>query len=922
MGFELDYPLVLLLLIPAIVVIVVFIRSKIQLSNSVKKVIIPLRFLILALLIVSLAIPNIVFTTTSVHTVFLIDRSDSIENSNNEMTAFIREAVAEKKHDDSFAIVSIGKDARVERMLSTDKSFSSNWNVIQTDFTNIEAGIQLGSSLLAKERAGRIVLLSDGNETIGNALEQAKILKEQGISLDVVSFEPNDAKDVALEDFSLPRQVFKGEQANLAISVKSSEETTGLLRISLNNEMIIQDEVDLKEGVNAFRYLYPLEKSGMNRLRAEIIADGDSILENNQLSAITTITGSPKILIVEGQEKTSTPLQEALQSSGLDVDTITPPKLPTELNGYLQYGTIVFNNVSGMKVSEKQMELIEKAVKDFGVGFIMTGGNESFALGGFKNTPIETILPVEMEIKTEEDIPSVGIVYVIDRSGSMMGQRLELAKEAAARSIELLREGDTVGVIAFDDRTWQIVDTEPMTNIKEVTDNVLGITAGGGTDIYPGLHEAYMQIQELDLQRKHIILLTDGESPETGNYQQLIETGRDDHNVTLSTIAVGDGADHFLLDTLAEYGTGRFYAVYDETTIPSVLSRETMLTTRTYIEDNPFYPMVVSGNEWTTHFTKGVPQMNAYIATTSKDRASVVLSSEKEDPVLVRWQYGLGKTVAWTSDVKGEWSGQWAAWEQWAPLWNDIITWTIGANQQEPFDMTQKREGTKSVVTFSTEEEQARPLDANVVNESGQEVETTVRMTAPGQYEVSFEAIEGMHYVQLVEKDEESTPVFQTGLTIPYPEEYKMLPTNETLLQSLAKVGEGAAITNGKDAFRELNTRPVSKQSISHYFILLAFFLFFIEVAIRRFGLPSFVVSKGKKTNPTVTVDPYVPIRPTTKRLSSNGKQQSNDATQKDSTIPKRKEEVVTKKQRVEPSLPASSDTMKRLLEAKNRKRR
>lgn len=841
MGFELEQPLALLLFIPVLIAVIVFVRSKLHLSSREKLVIVPLRILIFTLLAVALAMPNLVFTAKEVHTVFIMDRSDSNTRANSEMTSFIREAVSAKGEEDAFAIVSVGRDAVIERMISSENSFSSDWSRISGDYTNLESALQLSTSLLAEKGGGRIVIMSDGNETAGDALHQASIVREQGITVDTVPFFSQGMKDVSMKDLQVPRQMFKGEKAAISVTVESTEEAAALLQVMINQEAVLEEVVELKEGTNSFSFTHPVTESGTHHIRSEVFTDEDSIPENNQLSAMTIVGGSAKVLLVEGDRyQAGNALYDALVSSELDVERVSADFLPGELNNYLQYESIIFSNVPAMSVSPQQMEIIEKAVRDFGVGFIMTGGMNSFALGGYKDTPIETILPVEMEIKSEEELPSLGMVFVIDRSGSMMGQRLELAKEAAARSVELLREGDTVGVVAFDDQIWPVVETAPMEDIGEVTEKILGITAGGGTDIYPGLAEGYRQLETHELQRRHIILLTDGESPETGDYKALIEGGLED-NITLSAVAVGADADHYLLEELAEYGAGRFYAVFDESTMPSILSRETMLATRTYIEDNPFYPKISSGtSDWTPAFMNGVPRMNAYIATTPKGRATNVLTSEKEDPVLSRWQYGLGKTVAWTSDVDGAWSGDWAAWENWAPLWNDIVTWTFSAGTQDPFELAQRRDGMTSVLTFTAEETTSKPLDAAVVDERGSELEASVRMTKPGEYEVSFEGNEGMHFVQLTERNEEQTPLFQTGVTVSYPEEYELKPLNDRFLEELADRGDGAVIGEASEAFRPLAEPPSAKQSIAHWLILAAFLLFFTEVGLRRFGVPRF----------------------------------------------------------------------------------
>nr|WP_281419458.1 VWA domain-containing protein [Bacillus alkalicola] len=888
--------------------------------------------------------PNLVFKSAEVPTVFIIDRSASIHDMDHEMTRFIREAVSEKNPDDPFAIVSIGKDAQIERMMSTNANFNSNWLTINTDYTNIEAGLQMASSLLGESGAGRAVLLSDGNETIGNALLQTELMLNQGITVDVVPFYSENVKDVSMETLNVPSFIYESEEAPVSLTINSTEDTDTTLKITLNNETIIQETVVLKEGTNAFTYVIPIPSNGMQTIRAEVMTNNDSILENNQLTTVTTVGNQARVLFVEESVQGHNALFEALDSTDLEIDRITTSMLPRDLNRYLHYDAIIVNNVSSHDITIDKMNLIETAVRDFGVGFIMTGGENSYALGGFRETPIENILPVEMEIKNEEELPSIGMVFVIDRSGSMQGERLELAKEAAMRSVELLREGDTVGVIAFDDQTWPIVETEEMKDTKHVTEQISGITAGGGTDIYPGLAEAYHQLRQHELQRRHIILLTDGQSPETGNYQTLISDGLEE-NITLSTIAVGQGADHFLLEVLADYGNGRFYSVYDETTIPTILSRETMLSSRTYIEDNPFFPSVVASTDWSSRFNNGVPQMNGYIATSPKSRATTILLSEREDPVLSRWQYGLGRTVAWTSDVEGVWAGDWTLWENWAPLWNDIITWTFPNNIQEPFDITQRRNGAQNTIILKSHENESRPLDAFVVNERGAELDATIRLTAPGEYEVTFNGDEGMHYLQLLDRNEGHLPIFQTGITVAYPDEFRIRTTDESFLERIAEVSGGSVLENGSESFRPLMEQPVSRQNIAPILIIFAFLLLFAEIVVRRFGMSLFrkrisTSNKVEKANDTKSkylsnlnksikrnrhsnrndlkeIERYESEQTIEKKIKESSN--FNGDVEKKSKSNNANDDIENPKQDVKSN---TQDRMKRLLEAKNRMRR
>ncbi len=266
---------------------------------------------------------------------------------------------------------------------------------------------------------------------------------------------------------------------------------------------------------------------------------------------------------------------------------------------------------------------------------------------------------MDMDIKGKKEMPSLGLVLVMDRSGSMAGNKIELAKEAAARSVELLREEDTLGFIAFDDRPWEILETKPLKDKQKAIEKIKSITPGGGTEIFTSLEQAYSELEDLQLQRKHIILLTDGQSATNGDYELLIESGKE-KNITLSTVALGQDADRGLLEELAGMGSGRFYDVTDSSVIPSILSRETVMATRTYIEDKPFYPSIQPYPDWSSLFEKGVPEMNAYIASTAKPRAQVPLLSEKKTRYLLNgnMEWGGQRHLHQTSQASGRENGQ------------------------------------------------------------------------------------------------------------------------------------------------------------------------------------------------------------------------------------------------------------------------
>lgn len=884
-----------------------------------------IRLVIFALLIFALTVPQILLPAKGETVVFLADRSASVSQSHQQLLEWIEKSVMHKQTDDSFAVVTFGENVSLEQNTGIKKNPLSQFNTeIHDGETNMEAGLHFAASLIPHNSSGRIVLLSDGNETIGNSGEAANLLKNRNIELDYVLLKNHVGEDMSLSEINVPPSLYKGEEALVSFIIDSNADKNAVIRLSVNNQEILKEIVHVKEGKNVYTFTHKADTSGLTVYKGEIAAENDTFIENNMMHSVANVKGTPKILIVQGKEGGN--LGAILGNSDLEVETISPEMLPTSLSSYLQYQSIIFNNVPATVITERQMNMIEKAVKEFGTGFVMAGGEESFGLGGYFKTPIEKLLPVDMDLKGKQEMPSLGLMIVMDRSGSMAGSKLELAKEAAARSVELLREEDTLGFIAFDDRPWVIVETKPLKDKEKAADQIRSVTPGGGTEIYSSLELAFQELEDLKLQRKHIILLTDGQAP-GGDYEGLIERGKE-KNITLSTVALGSDADRGLLEDLANMGSGRFYDVTDSSVIPSILSRETVMATRTYIEDNPFFPSIQPYPDWSTLFKDGVPKMNAYIATTPKSRAQVPVLSVKEDPILAEWQYGMGHTIAFTSDFSGKWSGDWARWETWPIFINQLVTKTLPQYESEPYRIQYSKEDGNPILTLESAANQSLPIEASLVSESGEILNTNTKLVAPGKYELSMPNSSGMFFISVKQTNRDgSIHTYQTGFTVPYSDEYLINGPNEAQLNELAKKTGGKALLTEKETFRPLLSKKHEQQPISQWLILGAFLLFFIEIAIRRFGIVTTISHKrktrlekrgsildSKKNTKQITINREEPIDHKELKIREDTVRnpQTNNKMTQVRTKMVQKEAGVSAEER--------ADRMKRLLEAKKRK--
>ncbi|MGM9922547.1 MAG: VWA domain-containing protein [Bhargavaea sp.] len=821
MDFRIEHPAYLLLLLPVFGYL--FWSWKLEQGKSGRKafVLLGMRISVAALLIFAAASPYLLMRAEEERLFFLVDRSASMEGTEEEVSAFLEEAVSQGQ-DRNVTVLSFAGEAWNDPLESGSPDITRH-----TGETDLEGALRYASAAAAGSPA-RIVVLSDGRETRGDALEYIRSQLPQDVTVDAAVFAAPDSEDVSVSSFTVPTTGRKGESQQLDVTVRATAPAAARLILFRNDQPVAERDTELSEGENRFTFSEVQTEEGLVKYEAQVIMEEDGIQENNRMTAVTEIEGPPRVLIADS---TGTPgqLGNLVGKSGISVETVHAGDLPQDLSSYLQYDAIIFDNVPGHRVGEERMAVIEQAVRTFGLGFMMVGGEESFGLGGYFRTPIEKILPVDMDVTGKQVIPSLGLVIVLDRSGSMAGRKLELAKEAAARSVALLREDDTLGFIAFDESPWEVIETSPIGDPNEASGKIMSVTPGGGTDIYPSVALAYERLSGLDLERKHIILLTDGMSAAGGNYASLAEKG-DSDGVTMSTVAIGEDADRQLLRQLADQASGRYYEVTDADSVPSILSRETAMLSRTYIVDEPFTPAVRGGTGWDTLFGNGLPQMNAYIATTAKPDSDVILESPEGDPIIAEGRYGLGRTLAYTSG-SGGWSGGFASWDRWGELWTTAVSRILPQYRSEAFDIRRNKDGSYTV----TGPESMPFLDIAAVDEGGRELGTAVEPVRPGTARVRVQSGPSLVFFR-ISGDGES--VTTAGISIPYGAEYRPGPPDQERLSAIAERSGGRVLESAKEALRPPESSKKEILPAWDWFALAAMLIFFADITLRRFGLP------------------------------------------------------------------------------------
>lgn len=856
MGIQAETPWALLLLLPwAAYVWWMAVRTP-RLAGTRKAAAIAVRAIITLLLIALVAGLQPYTTIHQRNVVFVADRSASVKDE-SAIGQWIGEAWRNKPEDDYGAILSVGGNAIVDRSLTSEPLPMGDGYRFRTglndSYTDLAKGLQLAAAMLREQGGGRIVLLSDGEENTGDVQRGARLLKDAGIPVDVVHAASELRKDASFDELKVPVSLKQGETFSFELTIQSTFAGNAVLRLYQDDAEISGSEVQLERGSNRFVLESVALAPGFHRFRAEIFAEGDEQPLNNEAYAFSKVSGPPMVLIVEGEPGASANLEAALTASAVGHETIEPERLSMELTAYAAYDSIILNNVPATRIAAKPMEWLAKATSDYGVGLMMLGGDNSFGLGGYFQTPVERALPVYMDLQGKKQIPSLGLVLVIDRSGSMAGGPLELAKEAAMRTVELLRDVDTVGVIAFDSSPWWVVEPTKLTEREEVLDKISGIQPAGGTEIYSAVEAGYNGLLKIDAQRKHMILLTDGQSATNMNYD-LITDAMVERMMTLSTVAVGDGADQALLQRLAERGKGRYYFTNDQSTLPAIFSRETVLMSRTYIVDGKFVPAAGEAGDWSRLWQGGVPSVQAYIATTPKEMAEVALWSPEGDPLLARWTYGSGRTIAWSSDATGLWAPDWMTWPSFPGVFAEWVKWTFPQFESAPYRLSAVMDGSSGKLIVEAEGDSGESgaasggLGVMLQNQSGAGQITQLMPVTPGTYETELPLSEPGAYlahVGTVETAADGTPSIGSGVTagfvIPYAPEYRIGESNgKELLDNIAAMTGGRSLSaeESDQAFAGPPARWREPYDWSRPFLMAILLLWLVDIALRRLSLP------------------------------------------------------------------------------------
>ncbi len=812
------------------------------------------------LLILSLAGSQLVRAADELAVVFLVDASDSISPAQAETAeTYIRTALETMTPSDQAAVILFGSNALVERPMSGLAELAPVSSVPQALQTDVAEAIRLGMALFPAGSARRLVILSDGTATVGNTNEAARLAANSDVEISYVLLgREAAAAEALLTSVSAPTRISQGETFRIDITAESSADMPATLRVLSGGSVVYEEAVQLRRGANNFAVRLRALEQEFARYRVQLTASNDTFFQNNELAAYTEVVGPPRVLLVANdgtvddngtpQPDESPQLLLALEATGLVVDRTTPADLPPSLAELSNYSSVILVNVNAKNLSPRKMETLQSYVRDLGGGLVVVGGPQSYGMGGYFRTPLEEMLPVEMQIKDQERFPSVSIVIVIDRSGSMGAQeggvtKIQLAAEGAVRVVELLNDFDEIAVFPVDTQPDNPIGPLPASEREEAINLIRQIGAGGG-GIYvrTGLEAAAAALANSPNQVKHIILLADGADSEQKQGVEPLVASLVEEGVTVTAVSIGDGPDVPFLQQVAQWGNGRFHFTNQAANLPQIFTQETTSIQRTYLIEERFFPNLVSNSPILAGIT-AVPPLYGYVGTSPKDTAQVILNSEQGDPVLAAWQYGLGRSVAWTSDATGRWGQDWVQWDGFPAFWAQAVRWTISQDRDSNVETVISYTDEQATLTVDARGSSGGflnnlTMEANVVAPDGSVQNVTLSQVAPGRYETQFvPETDGAYFIRVAGSDgtEENVVGQTSGWVLGYSPEYREFETNPQLLENIAEITGGQDLVGLETAVfdhtlpTEATTRPIWT-----WLTLIAVLLLPLDIAVRR----------------------------------------------------------------------------------------
>ena len=793
------------------------------------------RLLAVVLLILALCRPFISHRADGLHVVYLLDVSESVEPA--EMRRGLEEvrlATEALKSGDTSSLFLFAKGLRpvtpTEAAAFVTDCEQGRGDAAFRSATDLEGALSAARLALPGDKGRRVVVLSDGvSETSVSEITQRLASEQTDLRFArLKSIARPEAAVVAIE--SGAPLAFEGEVVRFKVRLASNKEMPAKLRITHRGVVVAEQDVKLSaSGETICHADIRMTTGGDTVWEAEIVPQDDWFPVNNRASVTLPVRGKPRVLVLHDKPALMRPAERLLREQDIDLETRGVRGLPDTFDAILSFDAIILADVPATALTPRQMEWLKRYVSDFGGGLIMMGSENSFGLGGYYRTPVEDVLPLISRFEKDKEKPSLAMVLVVDKSGSMEGTPMELARQAARAAAELLGGQDQIAVIGFDDQPQLVCDLTPAGNRAAISGSIDSLQAGGGTNLQPAMVQARDILRGASARLKHVIAMTDGQTDPSN----LVELAREmaDSGMTVSSVAMGQGAAGGLLEQIAEAGGGRYYQTDAPENVPQIFTRETMQASRSAIKEDLYNSASVTEHPLLSGFERAdFPPVLGYVMAKPKPTAQVLLATETGDPLLAIARFGLGTGIAFTADLTERWGGEWLAWDGCGKFWAQAIRAALRKEDAVGIETKVSEDRGRMIIDVNRSDDAGRPLAGvewrtGAMDDAGKEQAVSVEETGVGRYRFSVPVADSPRLtIRLHDSAEGKVKTLRWNRS--YPAEYQLTANTEEAL--------GKAVPFEANRIRE-GIQPVRiRSSALPWFGLAAIALMILGGVLRR----------------------------------------------------------------------------------------
>lgn len=832
------------------------------------------RLLVLALLVGALAEPSWRKESKSVAVTVLVDVSDSIPaSSQKKAESYLQSAAAASKRepDDKLGVLTMAREPYVQQLPSKSATTIERGFTGKTDATDIAAAVRLALGIAPADSANKLVVVSDGNETVGSVLAAIAAAQAANIPISIYPIQYRYENEVLMERLVAPPTARVGENVSLKVVLSATTPASGTLFIRDDNGPVDLDpesdrsgvQVQLEKGPNTFAVSVPVLSRGAVRYEATFEPDttagaprGDTRLENNRQIAVTFVSGEGSVLVIREDPAETQPFVKALREFGIPVIESDVAGAPQDMVQMNAFDAIILANVPRTLFAEQQISDLQRYVREGGGGLVMLGGKDSMGAGIWMDTPVAETLPIDLNPPQKKEMPR-GALGIWCHSVEMPDGRF-LGGRVCNAAVDALSRLDYAGIAEWGPTGagWAH-PMSPLGDKSKIKQAINRLTYGDMTDWTPALQALLAGMEKVDAGQKHCILISDGDPmPPSRALLDKFKNASPPISITTVAIACHGIQDQSAMENIAKYTGGRFYNIKpgQENKVPEIFIKEAITVHRPLIREGKAFTPKISGiaSETFSGITS-LPGITGYVRAAERGGlALVTLKNDEDEPLMAQWNYGLGRSIAFTSDAGGRWAAQWPSWGQYAAFWSQHVRWVMRpSNSAIAVRVTPETKGDETllIVEAATRDGERLPFvsfQGRVASPDGTDDQDVVlREIGPGRYEGRVRTAGAGTYIASlrykVPRGDGGAPLegsASAAINRPFADEYRTLKDNTVLLDQVRDKTRGISLpTDASKADlwnREGLTFPVSTYPIWLLTAVLAIALFLVDVAVRR----------------------------------------------------------------------------------------